>query len=93
VDDLVLAVGELTANTRAHTTGPGTLAIWTAPGQLTCQVTDSGHITDPLAGHVDPGPDAVSHRGLWIVNQVCDFVQLRTSPAGTTIRLHTRLGR
>ena len=91
VDDLVLAVSELTVNTRAHTAGPGTLAIWSTPGRLLCQVTDSGHITDPLAGQVDPGPEAVDHRGLWIVHQVCDFVQLRTGPAGTTIRLHMRL--
>ena len=27
-------------------------------------------------------------RGLWIVNQLCDLVQVRSSPAGTVIRLH-----
>ena len=56
VDDLVLAVSELTVNTRAHTAGTGTLAIWTAPGRLLCQVTDSGHITNPLRRPGRPRP-------------------------------------
>jgi len=31
-----------------------------------------------------------SGRGLWIVNQLCDLFQLRSSPAGTVARLHMR---
>jgi hypothetical protein len=27
-------------------------------------------------------------RGLWIVNHLCDLVQLRSSPAGNVVRLH-----
>ena len=53
--DLVLAVGEITSNTFLHTDAGGTLAIWTARNELVCQVQDSGHITDPLAGRRRPG--------------------------------------
>jgi anti-sigma regulatory factor (Ser/Thr protein kinase) len=89
VSDVVLAVSELTANTVAHTSGPGTLAIWAAGHELICQVTDSGWITDPLAGQISPGLGAAEGgRGLWVVSQLCDLVERRTGPAGTTTRIH-----
>lgn len=89
VTDLVIAVNELAANTVAHTAGPGTLTIWSTPSEIICQVSDTGHITDPLAG-TRPGLPG-SHIGLWVVRQICDLVEIQTSPAGTTIRLHMRL--
>jgi anti-sigma regulatory factor (Ser/Thr protein kinase) len=92
-NDLLLAVGELTANTLAHTSGPGALTLWATPDAVICQVSDGGHITDPLAGQLRPGPaQEGGGRGLWVVHQVCDLVQIRSSPAGTTIRVHMRLG-
>jgi anti-sigma regulatory factor (Ser/Thr protein kinase) len=89
--DLVLAVGELGANTFRHTDAGGVLAIWSAGDELVCQVKDSGHITDPLAGRYLAAADADESHGLLIVHQVCDLVELRTGPGGTTIRLHMRL--
>lgn len=92
VGDLVIAVGELAANTFAHTSGSGTLTLWATGGEVICQVNDTGHITDPLAGRLkrDSAVDG-GGRGLWVVQQVCDLVQIRTSPAGTAIRLHMHL--
>ena len=90
--DLVIAVGELAANTFAHTGGPGTLTLWVTGSELICQVDDSGHLTDPLAGRLKPDPVAArGGRGLWVVQQVCDLVEIRTSPDGTAIRLHMHL--
>jgi anti-sigma regulatory factor (Ser/Thr protein kinase) len=90
--DLQIAVGELTANTLHHTTGPGELTIWTADNEVVCQISDTGQITDPLAGTLRPDPVAPgSNRGLWLVHQVSDLVQVRTGPSGTTVRLHLRL--
>jgi anti-sigma regulatory factor (Ser/Thr protein kinase) len=91
--DLVIAVSELAANTWRHTDAPGTLHIWAAGGELLCQIHDSGHVSDPLAGRRRPTPDAGRGHGLWVVNQLCDLVELRTASTGTTIRLHIRLGR
>jgi len=90
--DLLIAVGELVANTLAHAGGPGTLTMWTTDAEIICQVSDPGHITDPLAGRLRPGP-AADHggRGLWLVHQLCDLVQVRTSKGGTTVRVHMRL--
>jgi anti-sigma regulatory factor (Ser/Thr protein kinase) len=92
VGDLVIAVDELAANTLAHTSGPGTVTLWATASELMCQVDDTGHITDPLAGRLRRDPVAAgAGRGLWVVQQVCDLVEIRTSPAGTTIRLHMHL--
>ncbi|HKA98480.1 MAG TPA: sensor histidine kinase [Streptosporangiaceae bacterium] len=88
--DLILAVGEITANTLAHTAGGGTAHIWTSGHEVVCQIHDGGRITDPLAGRKRPPPDSPG-QGLWVVNQVCDLVETRTGPAGTTTRLHIRL--
>jgi anti-sigma regulatory factor (Ser/Thr protein kinase) len=92
VGDLVLAVGELAANTFTHTRGPGTLTLWATGSQIICQVNDTGHITDLLAGRVRPDPaKAGGGNGLWVVQQVCDLAEIRTSPAGSAIRLHMHL--
>jgi anti-sigma regulatory factor (Ser/Thr protein kinase) len=32
-------------------------------------------------------------RGLWIVNQLCDLVQIRSAPSGTVVRVHTHARR
>jgi anti-sigma regulatory factor (Ser/Thr protein kinase) len=91
VRDLVMAVAELAANTLRHTTGPGTLTLWATSEEVVCQVQDEGQITDPLAGSVRPAPDSPGGgRGLWLVHQVVDRVEIRTGPAGTTVRVHMR---
>ena len=88
--DLILAVSELAANTLAHTAGGGTVHIWTSGHEVVCQVHDGGWITDPMAGRKRPPPDA-PRQGLWVVNHICDLVETRSGPAGTTTRLHFRL--
>lgn len=92
VSDLVVAVNELAANSIRHGGGQGLLRMWTTAVSLVCQIEDSGHITDPLAGRRIPAPDAGGAFGLWTVNQVADLVAVRSSPAGTAIRVHFHLG-
>ena len=88
-NDLVIAVAELAANTLIHTSGPGTLTIWVTDDEVICQVQDQGQITDPQAGMVRHAPDAPGGgRGLWVVYQVCDQVEISTGRAGTTLRVH-----
>ena len=85
--DLVLAVNEITTNTIVHTPGSGTLRLWSTPDSVVCQIRDTGFIADPLAGRRPPSDGADHGRGLWMANELCDLVQLRSSAAGTTIRL------
>jgi len=92
VRDLVIAVAELAANTLVHTSDAGTLYIWVTTNEVICQVQDGGRIEDPLTGRLRPGPTALGGgRGLWVANQVCDLVEIRTGLGGTQIRLHMRL--
>lgn len=90
VCDLVLAVSELAANTLRYTSAGGVLSIWVAGGELICQVADTGHISDPLAGRHVPDLETDGGHGIWVVQQLCDLAELRTGPAGTVIRLHMR---
>jgi anti-sigma regulatory factor (Ser/Thr protein kinase) len=92
VRDLVIAVAELAANTLVHTSSAGMLGIWATTSEVICQVHDSGRIEDPLAGRLRPDPaDLGGGRGLWVANQLCDLVEIRTGRNGTRIRLHMRL--
>jgi anti-sigma regulatory factor (Ser/Thr protein kinase) len=86
--DLVIAASEVAANTLKHTHGGGLVRIWATAAEILCQFNDSGHIADPLAGYGRPAPDEPGGQGLWLVNQVCDLAEIRTSARGTTIRLH-----
>ena len=89
--DLVAAVAEVATNSIRHGGGGGTLRIWRHEDALICEVTDPGHITDPLVGRRTPSPATETGRGLWLANQLCDLIQVRSSPVGTTIRLHSWL--
>jgi anti-sigma regulatory factor (Ser/Thr protein kinase) len=89
-NDLVLAVNELAANSVRFGGGQGTLWIWSSAAALVCEVEDDGQLLQPLAGRRKPEGSDESGRGLWMVNQLCDLVQLRSSPAGTTVRVHVR---
>lgn len=88
-NDLVIAVAELAANTLVHTSGPGTLTIWVTDKEIICQVQDQGQITDPQAGMARHAPDAPGGgRGLWVVYQLCDQVEISSGHSGTTVRVH-----
>jgi anti-sigma regulatory factor (Ser/Thr protein kinase) len=87
VDDLVYAVNEVVTNSICHGEGRARVSFWVDGGTVCCEVRDRGWIRDPLAGRVAPDPSRLNGRGLWLVNQLCDLVQLRSSPAGTTLRM------
>ena len=93
VADLALAVHELAANSVLHGGGHGVLRIWCESRALLCEVTDQGQVLDPLTGRHHVEPEGSSGRGLWMVNHLCDLVQLRSSDAGTVVRVHTDLSR
>jgi anti-sigma regulatory factor (Ser/Thr protein kinase) len=90
LSDLVLAVSEIAANALGHTAGGGIIRSWCTRKEILCQVEDRGYIADPLAGRYRKPADAQGGHGLWLVNRICDLVERRSSPAGTTTRLHMR---
>jgi len=87
VDDLVLAAHELATNSVLHGGGAGILRAWTQPGAFVVEVADSGLITDPLVGRDLLHDLAENGRGIWMANQLCDLVQVRSGHAGTVVRV------
>jgi anti-sigma regulatory factor (Ser/Thr protein kinase) len=92
VDELVLSISELAANSIVHAGGRGTLCVWQEADELLCEVRDTGRLQYPLLGRERPAPDQASGRGLWLVNQLCDLVQMRSRGSGTVVRVHMDLG-
>jgi anti-sigma regulatory factor (Ser/Thr protein kinase) len=93
--DLVLAVGELAANSIRHGGGRGTVRVWTEPAEdggdlLVAEVADGGRLTDPLAGRRPATTGQLSGRGLLMVHHLADLVRTSTGPGGTTTRTYWR---
>jgi anti-sigma regulatory factor (Ser/Thr protein kinase) len=91
-DDLVLSVSEVATNSVKHGGGRGLVIAWQENTAVICEVRDAGRIEQPLVGRERPGADQERGRGLWIANQFCELVQIRSSADGNVVRLHVRLG-
>lgn len=90
-EDLVLAAHEIATNSVLHGPGEGVLRGWQEPYAVILEVSDHGVVTDPLVGREAASGFAETGRGLWLANQLCDLVQVRSSAVGTTVRLHAWL--
>ncbi len=86
--DLVTATNELAANSVVHGGGNGTLRLWSEGNELLAEVEDRGLIEEPLVGRLRPVLSQEGGRGLWLANQLCDLVQIRSGRGGTRVRLH-----
>ena len=90
-EDMILAASEIGANSIVHGGGKGTANAWSERGALLFESRDDGQITEPLVGRLRPTPTQPKGRGMWMVNQLCDLVQVRSSEAGTAVRLRVAL--
>jgi anti-sigma regulatory factor (Ser/Thr protein kinase) len=89
--DLVLAVNEIATNSVRYGGGRGVVRLWLDGDALVCEVVDSGGITEPLAGRKQPTSGQMGGHGLWLVNQICDLVQVRVFAKGGAVRMRMRL--
>jgi anti-sigma regulatory factor (Ser/Thr protein kinase) len=87
VTDIVFALNELATNSLCHGGGTGTVFSWRRPGAAIFEIRDPGRIPDAMLGRMRPDPFQESGRGLWLVNELCDLVQVRSGAGGTRIRL------
>ena len=89
--ELVVAVNEAVTNTVRHAEGIGVLRLWRDDGSVICDVVDHGSIRDPLAGRLPVSTTETNGRGLWLINQLCDLVQIRSSERTNVVRMHMHL--
>lgn len=91
--DWLLAVGEATSNSVRHGGGGGRLRMWRDGNGLIAEISDLGLLADPLTGRRRPDPFAANGgRGVWIMHQLCDLVEIRATVQGLVLRLHLELG-
>jgi anti-sigma regulatory factor (Ser/Thr protein kinase) len=89
--DLVLAVSEVATNSVRYGGGHGVLRLWQDRKVLVCEISDQGSIDEPLAGRMRPDSGEIGGYGLWLVNQLCDLVQIRSFASGSVARMHVRV--
>jgi anti-sigma regulatory factor (Ser/Thr protein kinase) len=88
IAQLMVAVNEVATNSVRHGGGNGILGMWHDTNKVICEVRNQGTFHNPLVDRERPGPDHSAPRGLWLANQVCDLVQIRTFGNETVVRLH-----
>ncbi|MFF8654651.1 anti-sigma factor RsbA family regulatory protein [Streptomyces huasconensis] len=90
--DWLLAVAEATSNSVRHGGGEGRLRMWRTADELVAEISDRGRLADPLTGRRRPDPyGANGGRGVWMMHQLCDLVEIRATDEGLVLRLHMRL--
>jgi len=91
VADFLVAVNEVATNSLRHGGGHGVMRLWRTPSTVVCEVRDEGRIAQALVGRTRTSLHATNGRGLWLVHQLCDLVELRSSAHGTTVRMSMSL--
>lgn len=80
LEDLAVAISEALTNSVEHGGGTGEILWWSEPDRFVCEIRDQGTIDDPLVGRVRPSPIRAGGRGMWLIHQLCDLVQIRVLP-------------
>ncbi|MCZ2815199.1 sensor histidine kinase [Modestobacter sp. VKM Ac-2984] len=94
LEDLHLAIDEMSANAVRHGGPPVQLRLWASADRVVCRISDGGAgMDDPFAGYGPAHGDDLSHggMGLWLARQLCDHVDVVDGPNGLSVRLTTLL--
>jgi hypothetical protein len=87
-DMLVLAVSEVGAYLKRQPPGGAAVRTWEQPGAVVCDFRQpGGSIDDPFLGlrpaELEPGDGD----GLWLTNQICDWMEIRSDADGCAVQL------
>jgi len=84
---LAVAVGEI-STTALCSSGSARIRLWTEQDAVICDITAATTIDNPMVGRsAVVNPDR-HERGIRLANALCDLVQVRSRPEGSTVRLH-----
>jgi anti-sigma regulatory factor (Ser/Thr protein kinase) len=86
--EVVFAVNEIATNSLEHAGGSGLLRMWRADERFVAEIRDAGRLDDPLADRRAPALGNNTGRGLWLVNQLCDLLQVRSFPGELVVRMY-----
>lgn len=89
-EDLTLVMDELVTNAIRHGDGTGSVRLWDHGDHVIGEVAGGRPFVSPMIGRIRPRPDQGSGMGLWLVNHLCQLVQIRTVGEATTVRIHLR---
>ncbi|TLQ47816.1 ATP-binding protein [Streptomyces marianii] len=82
----VLAAHEVMCNAVRHGGGEGTLRLYRSADGVCCQVTDEGPgLSEDMIPRTLPSPDVSNGRGLWLVRELTDRLEIARHAAGTSI--------
>ncbi|MFZ0042254.1 MAG: sensor histidine kinase [Solirubrobacteraceae bacterium] len=88
--DMIFAINEAVTNAYVHGDGSCRTRIWEDGSFVVSEVSSAPELSDMLVGRRRPPLEATAGRGLWLINEVCDLVELRSGHSGTTVRMHVR---
>jgi anti-sigma regulatory factor (Ser/Thr protein kinase) len=88
--DLVFAINEAASNAVRYGDATCMTRIWHDGDEVVTEVSSPSAIDDVMVGRRRPAADALQGRGMWLINQVCDLVELRSGSSGMTLRMHVR---
>jgi anti-sigma regulatory factor (Ser/Thr protein kinase) len=94
LEDLHLAIDEMSSNAVRHGGPPVTLRLWAGADRVVCRISDGGTgMDEPFAGYGPAHGEDLSRggMGLWLARQLCDHVDVIDEGAGLTVRLTTSL--
>ncbi|MEU8229291.1 anti-sigma factor RsbA family regulatory protein [Actinoplanes sp. NPDC048967] len=91
VENLLLALSEVATNGIRHGGEHRELRVWLTDDAVVCEVTDDGRVPPgPLAGYLPPRPGRIGGMGLWLVQQLCDAMAIRSVDGLTRARFALR---
>jgi len=91
---LAAAASEI-ATAAHHDSGPIRIRLWHDHAAVLCEITDPAVLDNPMTGRSATPTTGTGvnprDRSIRLANDLCDLVQVRSGPDGTTVRIHTRL--
>lgn len=87
VSELLLVVTEVAMNSLEHGRGDRRIHVWVEQATITCEVADDGDgPADPLVGYRPPENPRESGVGLWVANQLSDWLAIEHRDGATRVR-------